>query len=182
MPVWGGGLGGLECWLALCFDVCARPAPSQGPCNAKLAHVRCAWVARKEAAGGTPCAGPGPNRRNIIAAPAPCLRHSLPRHDRVARILSSSTTNDSRWVPSPARRKMFILEEEKRRCARAADAFFLRVSSWLQQPAWRAARGQERRCAGGRGGAWRHARGRDLGRKKKRNARSVFPTLRSQPT
>ena len=36
------------------------------------------------------------------------LIHS-PRHDRVARILSSSTTNDARCVRSPARRKRFIL-------------------------------------------------------------------------
>lgn len=33
----------------------------------------------------------------------------LPRHDRVARIFRSSTTNEPRWVMSPTKRKMFIM-------------------------------------------------------------------------
>ena len=44
-----------------------------------------------------------------VSVTAPLSNILLPRHDRVARILSSSTTNDARCVRSPARRKRFIL-------------------------------------------------------------------------
>ena len=48
-----------------------------------------------------------------------------PRHDRVARILSSSTTNDARCVRSPARRKRFMVGRSSSAAAVARSILLL---------------------------------------------------------
>ena len=82
-----------------------RPTPLAG--QAWPTHRRAQRRVRSGPRSGT---APASLRVSPIDGENALLSSSLiPRHDRVARILSSSTTNDPRWVMSPTNRKMFIL-------------------------------------------------------------------------